>query len=134
MASCGTTKNADIDTNLPKDVSEKPLDENNQKYDRAQLDKLKAEIEGQIAKEKCNNPDDWAYSPIGSKACGGPLTFIAYPKKLHDVILPKIEEYTLKMTEFNKKYNIISDCMMAVEPTSIKCENGQAVLVYGGME
>jgi len=126
--SCKTVVNDDA--NLPKDISERPADENSQKYDQARLDKIKSAIEEQIAKEECTDAADWAFSPIGSKACGGPVSYIAYPKKIESDILPKIENYTSSMSEYNKKYNITSDCMMPTEPTGVKCENGKAVLVY----
>lgn len=115
---------------LPKDISERPANESSQRYDEAQLDKLKASIESLASQEKCTNASEWTFSPLGSKACGGPITYIAYPKKLEATILPIIEEYTANMSEYNKKYNITSDCMMAAEPTSIKCLNGKAELVY----
>ncbi|WP_299181793.1 hypothetical protein [uncultured Chryseobacterium sp.] len=128
ITSCKTTSNTT--ETLPKDISEKPLDESSQKNDHAQLEKLKAEITKEIAKEPCADPNEWAFSPMGAKACGGPVSYIAYPKKLEAVILPKIQEYTDKMSQYNKNYNIVSDCMMVNEPVSIKCENGQAVLEY----
>lgn len=118
------------DSTLPKDISERPADENSQKYDQARLDKIKSSIEEDIAKEECTNAVDWTFSPIGSKACGGPVSYIAYPKKIESTLLPKIELYKNAMSEYNKKYNISSDCMMASEPTGVKCENGKAVLVY----
>ncbi|MCE3076759.1 hypothetical protein [Chryseobacterium gwangjuense] len=126
--SCKTVVNDEA--NLPKDISERPADENSQKYDQARLDKIKSSIEEDIAKEECTNAADWTFSPIGSKACGGPISYIAYPKKIESTLLPKIELYKNVMSEYNKKYNITSDCMMAAEPTGVKCENGKAVLVY----
>ncbi|MBB4806337.1 hypothetical protein HNP38_001609 [Chryseobacterium defluvii] len=128
LLSCKTAIN--MDANLPKDISEKPVDESSQRYDNAQLDKLKAAIESEIAREKCIDPAEWTFSPVGSKACGGPVSYIAYPKKLESGILPKIQDYTNKMAEYNKKYNITSDCMMATPPSSVKCENEKAVLIY----
>ena len=115
---------------LPKDISERPTNESSQRYDEAQLDKLKASIESLIDEEKCTNASEWTFSPLGSKACGGPVTYIAYPKKLENTILPLIGEYTASMSEYNKKYNITSDCMMTAEPRSIKCQNGKAELIY----
>lgn len=67
---------------------------------------------------------------MGAKACGGPVSYIAYPKKIEVSILRKIENYTQTMSEFNKKYGITSDCMMAAEPTGVKCQAEKAVLVY----
>ena len=129
ISSCASSSSGDPST-LPKDISERPADENNQKYELAALDKIKIAIESEIAKEKCTKNADWAFTPIGSKACGGPTGYIAYPKKIETEILPRIENYTQKMSEYNKKYNITSDCMMAPEPTSVKCENGKGVLVF----
>jgi len=129
MLSCKSAQSNDP-ADMPKDISERPADESSQKYDEAQLDKLKASIESMTMKEKCTNAADWAFSPLGIKACGGPVSYIAYPKKNEATILPKIEEYTQKMSEFNKKYSITSDCMMAAEPTGVKCQGEKAVLIY----
>ncbi|WP_228459231.1 hypothetical protein [Chryseobacterium carnipullorum] len=80
LVSCNTSKN--VNTNLPKDISERPADEDSQKYEQAQLDKLKASIESEVSKEKCTTASDWTFAPMGAKACGGPQQYIAYPKKL----------------------------------------------------
>lgn len=127
LVSCNTAKK--IDANLPKDISERPADENSQKYDQAQLDKIKASIETEISKEKCTNVNEWTFAPMGAKACGGPQLYIAYPKNQEATILPKINDYTEKVKAFNQKYNIMSDCMMIMPPTSIKCVNGKPELV-----
>ncbi|GAA5096425.1 hypothetical protein GCM10023210_30170 [Chryseobacterium ginsengisoli] len=127
MFSCGTAKKAN--ENLPKDISERPADENSQKYDQAQLDKIKASIESEIAKEKCTDANEWTFAPMGAKACGGPQSYIAYPKKSEETILKKINDYTEKVKAFNQKYGIISDCMMINPPTGIKCVNGKAELI-----
>lgn len=129
VISCKSAQNNDP-SEMPKDISERPADESSQKYDEAQLDKLKASIESMVNKEKCTNAADWAFSPLGTKACGGPVSYIAYPKKNESTILPKIEEYTQKTAEFNKKYNITSDCILAAEPTGVKCQSEKAVLIY----
>ncbi|MDQ0592901.1 hypothetical protein QFZ37_001270 [Chryseobacterium ginsenosidimutans] len=128
VASCSSTKNTDTN-NLPKDISERPVDENSQKYDQAQLDKLKASIESEISKEKCTDANEWTFAPMGAKACGGPQFYIAYPKKTEATILSKINDYTEKVKAFNQKYQITSDCMMIIPPTSIQCINGKAELV-----
>ncbi|MFC3159243.1 hypothetical protein SAMN05443633_103159 [Chryseobacterium arachidis] len=125
--SCGTAKNAE--DNLPKDISERPADEDSQKYEQAQIDKIKASIESEISKEKCTNASDWTFAPMGAKSCGGPQLYIAYPKKMETTILAKINDYTEKVKAFNQKYQIMSDCMMVMPPTSIKCANGKAELV-----
>lgn len=127
FVSCGTAKTAA--TNLPKDISERPADEESQKYEQAQLDKVKASIQSEISKEKCTDANEWTFAPMGAKACGGPQFYIAYPKKMETTILTKINDYTEKVKAFNQKYQLTSDCMMINEPTGIKCVNGKAELV-----
>lgn len=127
LVSCNTSKN--VNTNLPKDISERPADEDSQKYEQAQLDKLKASIESEASKEKCTDASEWTFAPMGAKACGGPQQYIAYPKKIEITLLPRIEEYTQKVKTFNEKYNITSDCMMVMPPTSVKCINGKVQLI-----
>lgn len=127
LVSCNTSKN--VNTNLPKDISERPADEDSQKYEQAQLDRLKASIESEASKEKCTAASEWTFAPMGAKACGGPQQYIAYPKKTETTILPRIEEYTQKVKAFNEKYNITSDCMLVMPPTSVKCINGKAQLI-----
>lgn len=127
ITSCGTAKKAN--ENLPKDIAERPADENSQKYDQAQLDKIKASIQSEIAKEKCTDVNEWAFAPMGAKSCGGPQLYIAYPKKSEETILKKINDYTEKVKAFNQKYGIMSDCMMINPPTGIKCVSGKAELI-----
>lgn len=127
VVSCNTSKN--LNTNLPKDISERPADEDSQKYEQAQLDKIKASIESEASKEKCTDASEWTFAPMGAKACGGPQQYIAYPKKIEATLLPRIEDYTQKVKTFNEKYNITSDCMMIMPPTSIKCIAGKATLI-----
>ncbi|MBV8327875.1 hypothetical protein [Chryseobacterium sp.] len=127
LVSCNTSKNAN--TNLPKDISERPVDEDSQKYDQAQLDRLKASIESEVSGEKCTDANDWTFAPMGIKSCGGPQQYIAYPKKIETRILPRIKEYTDKVRIFNEKYNIMSDCIMVMPPTSLKCVNGKVRLI-----
>lgn len=126
LVSCNTSKNAGTD--LPKDIAQRPADEDSQRYDQAQLDKLKASIESE-ASAKCSNASEWTFAPMGAKACGGPMLYIAYPKKTETSILPRINAYTEKVKAFNEKYNITSDCMMVMPPTAVKCSGGKAILV-----
>lgn len=127
LVSCNTSKNAN--TNLPVDIADRPADEESQKYEQAQLDRLKASIESEVSGEKCTDTSEWAFAPMGSKACGGPQQYIAYPKKIEKTFLQRVNGYTDKVKAFNEKYNITSDCMMITPPTSVKCVNGKIRLI-----
>lgn len=127
LISCNTSKH--LNTNLPIDIANRPADEDSQKYDQAQLDRLKASIESEATGEKCSNASEWTFAAMGVKSCGGPQQYIAYPKKIESSILPRINEYTDKVRVFNEKYNIVSDCVMIMPPTSIKCIKEEARLI-----
>ena len=130
LSSCKSKKAVDPET-LPKDISQKPDNNISQQSDREKLSVLIKEIETQINTETCTDAADWRFSPIGSKPCGGPSSYIAYPIKMEDEILPKIKKFTEMQSVFNKKFNLVSDCMMVQPPSGIQCVDGKAVLVSG---
>ncbi|REC48085.1 hypothetical protein DRF67_08685 [Chryseobacterium pennipullorum] len=127
LISCNTSKNAN--NNLPVDIADRPADEDSQKYDQAQLDKLKASIESEVSGEKCTDASEWKFAPMGVKACGGPQQYIAYPKKIETAFLQRITDYNDKVRVFNEKYNIVSDCMMVMPPVALKCIKGKIRLI-----
>lgn len=137
LSACKSKKVMEVTDRLPKDVALMPERDysskngDERKKDEENMQKLKTEIEDLIAKESCSNPNDWRISPLGSKACGGPAAFIAYPIKQEEDILPKITEYNRQSSAYNLKYGIVSDCAVTPAPTGIKCENGKAVLIAG---
>jgi hypothetical protein len=92
---------------------------------------MQAEILLLSTSTKCENPADWAFTSIGSKACGGPAGFIAYSLKLNTTeFLTKVEKYTNCQKEFNTKWGVISTCDVTPSPTSIECLDGKVQLVY----
>ncbi len=129
LFSCKAKKN--IEQNLPKDAALKPVYANSNEKEMENLQALKLEIDSLIDSETCNNSADWRISPLGSKSCGGPATYIAYPIKLENVILPKIQEYTRRSSAYGRKKGLVSDCAIVPPPAGIRCENGKAVLVKG---
>lgn len=137
MVSCGSRKaKKNADENLPKDVALMPDRDYTKKgsgdieKDRESIRLLREEIFTMLENVRCTNPDDWRISPLGSKACGGPASFIAYPIEIETVVLPKITEFNKASSNFNLKYGIISDCAVTPAPSDVQCENGKAVLVY----
>lgn len=81
--------------------------------------------------ETCSNSEDWLFTPYGSKACGGPIGYIAYSKKIDQAyFLGLVDRFTKLQTENNKKTGAVSDCALAVRPTRVTCENGKPKFVY----
>jgi hypothetical protein len=105
--------------------------ETTQEQEAHNLEKMYIEILSLSTSKQCENPDDWAFTSIGSKGCGGPTGFITYSLTLNTtVFLAKIEKYTNTQEEFNTKWGIISTCDSPTSPSSIECVNGKAQLVY----
>ena len=95
------------------------------------LDQMFSEIEILATSENCDDSAEWTFTSYGSKACGGPLGFIAYPINIGtELFLKKIEEYTTAQQEFNQKWGIVSDCYVPSQPSEIICENGSPVFEY----
>lgn len=137
LSACKSKKVMEITDRLPKDVALMPerdysgKGDAERKKDEENMQKLRVEIEDEIAKINCTNADDWRISPLGSKPCGGPAAFIAYPVKAEEELLPKITEFNRQSSAFNLKYGLISDCAVTPAPTGVRCESGKAVLLYG---
>ena len=129
VASCSLRKAKIDEDTLPKDISEKPHNHFTQEDEQQQMKKLIKEIDSLIVTESCSDPADWKFTAIGAKACGGPSSYIAYPIKLEDQVLPKVTQFTSMQSTFNTKYGLMSDCALVMPPSEIKCENGKAVLI-----
>lgn len=131
MFACKSKNTAESTDNLPKDIALKPENNLNQQADQQQLSVLIKEIDSMAQRETCDGSANFAYTAIGAKPCGGPSSYIAYPKKIEAEILPKVQKFTEMQSAFNKKYKLMSDCSIVAEPTEIKCQDGKAVLVNG---
>ncbi len=131
LSGCTSKKSLENVDTLPKDIALKPDNLILQQDEKRAMSALIKDIDSLIQTQTCSDVADWEFTAIGAKPCGGPSSYIAYPKKLAAEILPKVAEMTAKQMEFNKKYGLISDCSIVPEPTGITCEEGKAVLVKG---
>ncbi len=128
LSGCTSKKSLDVDT-LPKDIALKPDNLILQQEEKQAMSALIKEIDSRIQAETCDDAANWEFTAIGAKPCGGPSSYIAYPKKLTAEILPQVAELTAKQMAFNKKYGMMSDCDFVPEPTGIECRDGKAVLI-----
>lgn len=96
-----------------------------------ELEKMLSEITELANSEVCNDANDWKFTSYGSKACGGPIGFIAYSTNINtEIFFNKIENHRKAQENFNTKWGVVSDCSISTPPNSIKCENGKPVLIY----
>lgn len=104
--------------------------ESSQEEDLAELAALQGEIELLIDSGVCSENSDCKYIAFGSKACGGPKTFLVYSTSIDvDLLQQKVETYNALENSFNQKWGITSDCSVVSPPTSVGCVNGKCVAV-----
>jgi hypothetical protein len=95
------------------------------------LDQLWAEINQLATSQNCTNASDWKFTPIGSKPCGGPMSYIAYSRKIDGKrFLELVNNYTALQADFNKRTGAISNCELVARPSGVRCENSKAVSIY----
>jgi len=99
--------------------------------EKERLESLYKEIDILSTSVECENAEEWAFTAIGSKACGGPTGYIAYSSKIDtEDFLKKVTLYTELQGEYNKKWNVVSDCMGLIQPSDVKCVNGKPEFIY----
>ncbi|GGH09292.1 hypothetical protein FAZ19_02045 [Sphingobacterium alkalisoli] len=104
-----------------------------QNADEKNLTALRSKISAIVDTASCIHSENWNFTPIGSKACGGPKGYIAYPNTIDtDAFLKLVQEYNKAEQDYNRKYDIASDCMYVMPPKEVTCENGKPVLAYEG--
>ena len=96
----------------------------------AKLEIKKQEIQTYINSFSCSESVGCNYIAFGSKPCGGPLSYLVFSNSVN---LTKLQEMVKNYNEMNKQYNIqtnaISDCMVVLPPTEIKCVNGVCTII-----
>jgi len=99
--------------------------------DKKELASLQKTIQDLADTSVCNENTECKFIPFGSKACGGPKSYLIYSTSIDvEKLEMLVEAYNQKEADFNKKYGIISDCSAVMPPTSLTCENNTCILVY----
>lgn len=100
-----------------------------QSVDLDQIEELEKEIISLSQSIPCTNSTEWKFTPMGSKACGGPVKYIAYHQSVEERFLELVNQYTLKQEQYNLLNKITSDCALVSPPRNIICEGGKPFLV-----
>ena len=99
--------------------------------DLAELTALQEEIELLIDSGVCSENSDCEFIAFGSKACGGPKTYLAFSTSINvELLQQKVATYNALENSYNKKWGIVSDCSVPSPPTKVECINGKCTAVY----
>lgn len=93
------------------------------------LEALEEEINALSESVPCSNSAEWKFTPMGSKACGGPIRYVAYHVSVENQFLDLVNEYTSRQEAYNKKFDVVSDCSLLEAPKGVTCEGGKPILV-----
>ncbi len=116
-----------VSTFLSCDEKDKATQEQEAQY----IHQLFTEIEIMAKSTPCENATTWSFTSYGSKACGGPVGFIAYSKTIYTkLFLQKVAAYTAAQQKYNEKWRIVSDCSAPAQPIGVICENENPTFVY----
>lgn len=99
--------------------------------EQQELTILKTEIENLASASICGDTFECKFIGLGSKPCGGPRSYLVYSTSINFEELENlVDAYNQKESEFNTKWEIVSDCATTNTPTSISCENNTCIAVY----
>lgn len=104
---------------------------NTQQEDLSELITHKEYILSLAASASCSSNSQCEYVALGSKPCGGPWSYLAYPSTMDTrLLLDQVTIYNLKESQYNEKWGIISDCALVNPPIRVDCVNNKCVAVY----
>ena len=102
-----------------------------QDVEKKELETLAKEIKTIADSSVCSSEFTCDFVGFGSKPCGGNWEFLIYSSSI-DVVdfLAKVKSYNALEKKYNIEYGIASDCMMAMPPDDVICENGKCKAIH----
>lgn len=95
------------------------------------LQSQKEIVETLAATSVCNENFECRYIAFGSKACGGPKTYLIYTTSIDTLALASlVQDYNQLESEYNVTCNQISDCTAPQPPIGFDCDNNQCIPVF----
>lgn len=102
-----------------------------QEEELANLQELKTEIINLSESVTCEDSNNWSFTAIGHKACGGPTGYIAYANNIDvEYFLSLVSTYTATQKAYNQKWGIVSDCSLPQKPNAVICKDDTPVFKY----
>ncbi len=104
---------------------------NDRENELAFLIQQKNVIEQLAISVPCTEGSTCKYVAFGSKPCGGPRTYLAYNSTIdEEFFLNQVAIYNTNEDVYNLKWDVLSDCMAVLPPTSVDCIDGKCTTVY----
>ncbi|MCB4798424.1 hypothetical protein [Neotamlana laminarinivorans] len=106
-------------------------DEDDFENEKSEISTMQSQIINLANSSICNDTTICKYIGFGSKACGGPKSYLIYSTSIKtDSLELLVKTYNEQEAAFNKKWGIISDCSIVNPPTDLICENNTCKAVY----
>jgi hypothetical protein len=97
-----------------------------QEEERSALDKALAEIVALAKSAPCTDDPQCRFVGLGSKACGGPKSYLTYSSSVDTVqLLNEVSHYNAAEAAYNIKWSVISDCSVVAPPDTVICVDGK---------
>lgn len=104
---------------------------NDRENELAFLIQQKNVIEQLAISAPCTESSTCKYVAFGSKPCGGPWTYLAYNSTIdEEFFLNQVTIYNTNEEVYNLKWDVLSDCMAVLPPTSVECVDGKCTAIY----
>ena len=85
---------------------------------------LEQQVVHLTADNACVSDCDCDAIAFGSKACGGPTTYLPYAKTTTDIetLEAKVTAFNRLQADYNRTFGIMSNCMLVTKP-AVRCLN-----------
>lgn len=95
---------------------------------RSDLERLEREARALAKVEGCEQSGQCRTAPVGSRACGGPRSYLPYCPLTTDsaALFSKLDELARAESEFNRRSGMVSTCEFRMPP-GVEVVGGQCV-------
>ena len=105
--------------------------ENHCKNQMSCLAEMSTTIHNLIDTSVCSEEDECRFIALGSKPCGGLWSYLVYSTSIDTTKLTTlVEEYNTLEKRINQECNRISDCMVAMPPQRLECQDNKCIASY----
>ncbi len=135
QAETTSNRNKVIDTQKTVEVKKSAVDVNKIAPDQATIKSTHEQLNQLIDDPRCDNSSQCKVLPVGSRACGGPSSFIVYSTKTADTA--EVEKLAKDITALEKRFNAVNDMMSICQhltTPSTQCSNNTCVKIDGSAQ